>query len=92
MLDEPSAALDPIAESNLYKMFAQSMQEKTIVFVTHRLASTAQCDEIFYFDKGEITEHGTHKELMALKGGYAVLYEKQAVFYRDSSDKEEAES
>ena len=92
VLDEPSAALDPIAESNLYKMFAQSMQGKTIVFVTHRLASTAQCDEIFYFDKGEITEHGTHKELMASKGGYAVLYEKQAVFYRDSSDKEEAES
>ena len=92
VLDEPSASLDPLAESRLYNMFSQSMQGRTIVFVTHRLASTSQCDEIFFFDKGGITEHGTHKELMTLQGGYAALYEKQAVFYRNGTDKEETET
>ena len=82
VLDEPSAALDPIAESNIYDMIANSMSGNTMIFVSHRLASTRFCDEILFFEKGFITQHGTHETLMRQHGGYARLYEAQANFYR----------
>ena len=82
VLDEPSAALDPVAESNMYDMIANAMSRKTTVFVSHRLASTRFCDEILFFDKGVIVQRGTHEALMRQRGGYATLYEAQAAFYR----------
>ena len=82
VLDEPSAALDPIAESNIYDMIANSMSGNTMIFVSHRLASTRFCDEILFFENGFITQHGTHEALMRQHGGYARLYEAQANFYR----------
>jgi ATP-binding cassette subfamily B protein len=83
VLDEPSAALDPLAERNLYTMFAQTMEGRTMLFVSHRLASTTLCDEILFFSQGVIAERGSHEELMGLGGGYAALYEAQARFYRE---------
>ena len=83
VLDEPSAALDPLAERNLYAMFAQTMEGRTMLFVSHRLASTTLCDEILFFSRGVIAERGSHEELMGLGGGYAALYEAQARFYRE---------
>lgn len=82
VLDEPSAALDPVAESNMYDMIANAMSRKTTVFVSHRLASIRFCDEILFFDKGVIAQRGTHEALMRQRGGYATLYEAQANFYR----------
>ena len=82
VLDEPSAALDPVAESNMYDMIANSMAQNTTIFVSHRLASTRFCDEILFFDKGVIAQRGTHEALMRRRGGYAALYEAQANFYR----------
>lgn len=82
VLDEPSASLDPIAESNMYDMIANTMSRNTTIFVSHRLASTRFCDEILFFDKGVIAQRGTHEVLMCQKGGYATLYEAQANFYR----------
>lgn len=82
VLDEPSAALDPIAESKMYDMIARSMSHNTMVFVSHRLASTRFCDEILFFENGVIAQRGTHEALMRQHGGYATLYEAQANFYR----------
>lgn len=91
VLDEPSAALDPLAESRMYAMFAHTMQGRTMIFVSHRLASTTLCDEILFFRQGGIAERGSHEELMHLGGGYASLYEVQARFYRDHEQQMEEE-
>ena len=82
VLDEPSASLDPIAESKMYDMIARSMSHNTMVFVSHRLASTRFCDEILFFENGVIAQRGTHEALMRQHGGYVTLYEAQANFYR----------
>lgn len=82
ILDEPTAALDPIAESQIYQSFAEMTKHKTTLFISHRLASTRFCDRILYLENGEILEAGTHDELLALKGAYAALFEVQRNYYR----------
>lgn len=82
ILDEPSAALDALAEAALYEQYAAMCTDKTSIFISHRLASTKFCDAILYLEKGKIIERGTHTELLAQQGRYAELYEVQAQYYR----------
>ena len=82
ILDEPTAALDPISESNLYHDFEKLMKGKTTIFVSHRLGSTKLADEILVIDGGKITERGTHEELMAKNGEYAEMFEAQREWYQ----------
>lgn len=85
LLDEPTAALDPIAEQEMYLSYAEFSKGKSSVFISHRLASTRFCDRIILIANGSIAEEGTHEELMALGGTYAELFEMQSSYY--SSDK-----
>ena len=83
VLDEPTAALDPIAENEIYLQYRSMTSGKTSLFISHRLASTRFCDRILFLQDGQITEEGTHDELIALGGQYAKLYEIQSCWYRD---------
>lgn len=83
LLDEPTAALDPIAEQEMYLQYADFSKSKASVFISHRLASTRFCDRIILLDNGEIAEIGTHSELMAMKCKYAELFELQSSYYND---------
>ena len=83
LLDEPTAALDPIAESELYQKYNQISEGKTAVFISHRLASANFCDRIILIENGAICEEGTHRELLAKKGKYYNLFELQAKYYRE---------
>ncbi len=82
VLDEPTAALDPVAENQIYLQYQEMTQEKTSLFISHRLASTQFCDRILYLKDGQVAEEGTHQELIALGGEYAGLYEKQSCWYK----------
>ena len=82
ILDEPTAALDPIAESEIYEHYNQYSRGKTAVFISHRLASTKFSDRIVLLDKGRIAEIGTHDELMAAGGKYSEMYEIQSSYYQ----------
>lgn len=81
ILDEPTAALDPIAESNLYHEFGQISRNKTSIFISHRLGSTKLADVIYVFSDGKVTESGTHAQLMAQGGLYAGMYDSQKEWY-----------
>jgi len=89
ILDEPTAALDPIAENQVYQQYAELTRGKTSVYISHRLASTRFCDRIVLLDGQRIKEIGTHDELMALGGLYAEMFSIQAHYY--SSEKEAIE-
>jgi len=91
ILDEPTAALDPISESKVYQHFEQIAQGKTTLFISHRLGSTKMADNIFVLAEGKITESGTHAQLMAQKGLYAKMYHTQAKWYQDSPEASEKE-
>lgn len=82
VLDEPTAALDPIAESQLYETYNEVMKDCSAVFISHRLASTRFCDRIVLIEDGKIIEEGTHTELLAKQGRYYELYETQAKYYK----------
>jgi len=84
VLDEPTAALDPIAENEVYAQYAKLTEGKTSVYISHRLASTRFCDRILFIDGGRIAEQGSHEELMALNGKYAEMFEIQAHYYKDT--------
>lgn len=81
VLDEPTAALDPIAEHELYEQFDRLTKGKTAIYISHRLASTRFCDKIILLDKGSIKEYGTHEQLMKINGTYAKMFHKQARYY-----------
>ena len=83
ILDEPTAALDPIAESEMYERYDELVQGRTAVFISHRLSSTRFCDRILFLENGRITEEGTHGELMQRGGAYAELFSIQARYYRE---------
>ncbi len=83
ILDEPTAALDPIAESELYLTFNDLIKGKTAIFISHRLASTRFCDRIIFLENGIITESGTHNELMKKSGCYSKLYKVQSQYYEE---------
>lgn len=83
ILDEPTAALDPIAESEVYERFRELGKEKTCIYISHRLASTQFMDRIILLKDGKIQESGTHRELMEQNGMYTRLYEIQSRYYRE---------
>lgn len=86
VLDEPTAALDPIAENDIYRKYHEMTAGKTSLFISHRLASTRFCDRILFLQDGVITEEGTHDELIARKGGYAKLFDVQARYYQEGRE------
>lgn len=93
VLDEPTAALDPLAESDLYRKYNDVTAGKTALFISHRLASTRFCDRIIFLENGAVTEEGTHEELLKKGGGYAHLYEVQARYYQEGREfREETEN
>ena len=81
ILDEPTAALDPIAEAEIYEQFSQMTAGKTAVYISHRMSSCKFCDRIIVLDHGRIAEDGTHDTLLANHGIYANLYETKAQYY-----------
>jgi ABC-type multidrug transport system fused ATPase/permease subunit len=83
ILDEPTAALDPISEDQVYQKYALLTQGKTSLFISHRLASTRFCDRILLLDGSQIIEEGTHEELLAKNGAYAEMFSIQASYYQE---------
>ncbi len=83
ILDEPTAALDSLAERQLYEQYGNMTKGKTSIFVSHRLASTKFCDHIALLHNGSILEYGTHEELLSGNGMYQTIYEIQAKYYRE---------
>lgn len=83
VLDEPTAALDPIAENDIYLKYNELTKGRTSVYISHRLASTRFCDRILLLENGEIVEEGTHEELMEKNGRYAELFEIQSRYYKE---------
>ena len=81
VFDEPSSALDPIAEYKLFDNILKACKENTLLFISHRLSSVQNADHVFLLENGEVREEGTHRELMAKHGIYADMYEKQAENY-----------
>jgi len=87
ILDEPTAALDAIAESEMYDQYAELVQNKTSIFISHRLSSTRFCDRIFFLENGRIKECGSHQELMARNGSYAEMFRVQSQYYVREDEK-----
>ena len=85
ILDEPTAALDPIAEAEIYSKFNDISCEKTTVYISHRLSSCKFCDEIAVFHDGAVIQQGSHEELLAdQKGKYHELWNAQAQYYTEA--------
>lgn len=83
ILDEPSSALDPIAEAELYEKYHDMTKDKTSIYISHRLSSTKFCDEVLLLDNGHIVERGTHEELMKIEGQYAHMFSVQSHYYKE---------
>lgn len=83
VLDEPTAALDPIAEQEIYQHYNRMTQGKTALFISHRLSSTRFCDRIVFLEDGQIVEMGSHKELMKKQGAYREMFDIQSHYYQD---------
>ena len=82
ILDEPTAALDPVSESRVYESFDEIVKGKTAVYISHRLSSCKFSDRIFVLDNGKIAESGTHEALLSQNGFYAQLWQAQAQYYK----------
>ena len=82
ILDEPTAALDPVSESRVYESFDEIVKGKTAVYISHRLSSCKFSDRIFVLDNGKIAESGTHEALLSQNGLYAQLWQAQAQYYK----------
>ena len=83
VFDEPTSAMDAIAESNFYKFIDDKLTGKTSIIVSHRISSTSCSDKIIVFDNGQIIESGTREELLKLNGKFKELYDMQAQYYVD---------
>ncbi|MGN0402046.1 MAG: ABC transporter ATP-binding protein [Acetatifactor sp.] len=89
IFDEPSSALDPIAEYELFQNIMKEGEDHTMLFISHRLSSVKNCDKVFMLERGQLIEEGTHQELMAVGGSYAQMYKKQAMNYLALEKEEE---
>lgn len=83
ILDEPTAAIDPLEETRIYKMFAEYIKGKTGILITHRLGSARIADRILVMDGGKIVESGTHEELLEADGHYAEMWRAAAEGYHE---------
>ncbi len=81
LLDEPTAALDPNAEYEMYTQFHDMVKDKCAVVITHRLSAVQLADKVAVFDDGQVIEYGTHTELYSQGGKYKEMFDKQAEFY-----------
>ena len=86
ILDEPTAALDALAEAEIYQSFDNLVKNKTAVYVSHRLSSTRFCDHIALFTKEGLKEYGTHDELMKKHGEYYEMFEVQGKYYKEGAE------
>lgn len=86
VLDEPTAALDALAEDKMYQEFNEMVKGKTAIFISHRLSSTRFCDKIVMFEDGKIIEEGTHDELMKTGGKYSDMFQIQAQYYKSEKE------
>jgi ATP-binding cassette subfamily B protein len=86
VLDEPTAALDALAEDKMYQEFNEMVKGKTAIFISHRLSSTRFCDKIVMFEDGKIIEEGTHDELMKTGGKYSDMFKIQAQYYKSEKE------
>ncbi len=86
ILDEPSSALDPIAEYQMYESLINATKDKTVIYISHRLSSAVLSDRIFVFDDGTVTESGTHEELMEQSQGYCEMFTLQASSYKNNKE------
>ena len=84
IMDEPSSALDPMAEYNLNQSILESTEEKTVIFISHRLSTTRIADKIYMFDTGALIEEGSHEELITMDGKYAEMFRVQSEKYRNA--------
>ena len=82
ILDEPTAALDPLAEAEIYENFNALIRNKTAIYISHRMSSCKFCDRIVVLGDGRIVEEGNHETLLAKKGTYYRLYSAQEAYYR----------
>ena len=82
IMDEPSSALDPISEYELNHSIKDNAEDKTVIFISHRLSTTRMADRIYMFEDGRIVEHGSHDELMKANGQYARMFDLQAEKYQ----------
>lgn len=82
VLDEPSSALDPIAEYNMYESMLRACRDKSVIFISHRLSSAVLADRIYMLENGEVVESGSHSQLMEKNGKYAQMFRFQAENYR----------
>ena len=89
LLDEPTAALDPIAERELYESYADLSSGKSSLFISHRLSSTQFCDRILYFENGQVQEDGTHETLMQYENGYSQMFKVQSKYYQEEVSNDE---
>ena len=89
VLDEPTATLDPIAESEIYQAYNELTAGRTSIYISHRLASTGFCDRIILLDDCRIAEIGTHQELIHAGGKYAELFEIQGKYYQENINEDE---
>lgn len=92
VLDEPTSALDALAESHIYNEYNKMAENKTALFISHRLASTKFCSRIFYLQHGQVLEEGTHEELLAKNGEYAHMFEIQSHYYRENVEADKGDS
>ena len=90
IFDEPSSALDPIAEYDLFNNITKEGSDHTLLFISHRLSSVKHCDKVFMLEKGRLVEEGPHEDLMKLDGKYAKMYRRQANNYLAIDEKEAA--
>lgn len=89
ILDEPTAALDPISEEKLYNEYKDFSRDKISIFISHRITSTRFCDKIIYLENGEIAEYGTYEELMKLDGKYKKMFDLQAKYYKEDENEDD---
>ena len=83
VLDEPSAAMDPMSEIRLYELFQKISNDKTVIYVSHRLFSCRNCDKIFVMDKGKLIQEGTHEQLVRQEGKYKDMWDAQTLELRE---------
>lgn len=91
VLDEPTAALDPMSEHQLYTKFSSLIKGRCAIFISHRLASTQFCDQIIFLKDGEVVETGTHQQLLMQNGEYRKVFEIQRSYYQESPNKDNEE-